>query len=259
MRVPRLQDGNTAAWWAAGCGLLEALRTLLAAGANPAAADIVREKDGKCLSVPWQTVCSWRGWGGHWIVAYENFFSRLCDKRNPSSIWIGTGRGPPCFQPGGPPTHSPDCLSRGHLLLPAPPPCFPTPCPPCISRSLFLPRAHPPPLQYDVTPLHAAASTGSDHVVVLLLATPGVNPLAKTRVRGVQRWLCGLPACPTLALLPCCCRPVRLRWTGRKRKEGLPQPRCCERTRASQRRSQKQARREPKLRYRSGRSWGYTA
>ena len=53
-----------------------------------------------------------------------------------------------------------------------------------------------PQLQYGNTPLHAAAMNGSAPVVALLLATPGVDPLAKTRVRGTQRWLRGPPACP---------------------------------------------------------------
>ena len=39
---PLLQDGWTASHWAAQKGHLEALRTLLAAGANPAAASKVR-------------------------------------------------------------------------------------------------------------------------------------------------------------------------------------------------------------------------
>ena len=69
MRVPLLQDGSTPSWWAAGCGYLEALRTLLAAGANPAAADTVRENEGKCLPAPWQAASHWRGWGGNGVVA----------------------------------------------------------------------------------------------------------------------------------------------------------------------------------------------
>ena len=45
-----------------------------------------------------------------------------------------------------------------------------------------------------MTPLHAAAYRGYTSAVALLLATPGVDPLAKTAVRGAQRWLRGLPA-----------------------------------------------------------------
>ena len=50
-----LQNGRTASWWAATYGHLEALRTLLAAGANPAAADKVRrevERRGRVAWVP---------------------------------------------------------------------------------------------------------------------------------------------------------------------------------------------------------------
>ena len=50
-----LQNGRTASWWAATNGHLEALRTLLAAGANPAAADKVRrevERRGRVAWIP---------------------------------------------------------------------------------------------------------------------------------------------------------------------------------------------------------------
>ena len=43
-----------------------------------------------------------------------------------------------------------------------------------------------------------AALNGRAPVVALLLATPGVDPLAKEKlVRGAQRRLRGPPACPT--------------------------------------------------------------
>ena len=62
--------------------------------------------------------------------------------------------------------------------------------------SPFIPPARPPPLQGDDTPLHMAC--GNDHapVIALLLATPGVDPLAKDVVslRGTQDRLSGLPA-----------------------------------------------------------------
>ena len=63
------QDGCTANYWAACFGNFEALCTLLTAGANPTAADVVREKEGKYLPAPWQAVSSWQGWGGNWVVA----------------------------------------------------------------------------------------------------------------------------------------------------------------------------------------------
>ena len=44
-----LQMGSTGAHWAACCGHLEALRTLLAAGANTAAANKVRQRRGKMV------------------------------------------------------------------------------------------------------------------------------------------------------------------------------------------------------------------
>ena len=52
----------------------------------------------------------------------------------------------------------------------------------------------PPPLQYGWTALHMAAMRDRAPVVALLLATPGVDPLAKSKgVRDTQRRLRGLP------------------------------------------------------------------
>jgi len=42
----------------------------------------------------------------------------------------------------------------------------------------------PPPIQDGVTPLHVAACNGHAAVATLLLATPGVDPLAADIVRG---------------------------------------------------------------------------
>ena len=128
---------------------------------------------------------------------------------------------------------------------PPPPPPWPRPltppAPPLTPPPPFLPPPPHPPLQRGQTPLHWAAFYGRAPVVALLLATPGVDPTLKDKVRGAQRWLRGLPACPTP--LPLCCRMATLRWTMRRAKEGTPQPRCCGRTRASQR---QHARREPR-------------
>ena len=68
------------------------------------------------------------------------------------------------------------------------------------SSSLFLLPPPPPLLQSDMTPLHAAAANGHAPVVALLLATPGVDPLHKNKVRGAQKPAClhtCLPAFPT--------------------------------------------------------------
>ena len=70
-------------------------------------------------------------------------------------------------------------------------------CPPPHFPSPFLPPPPPPPLQVGRTPLHWAAGNDHVHVVALLLATPGVDSVAKSRVRGAQRWLSGPPVCPT--------------------------------------------------------------
>ena len=84
-------------------------------------------------------------------------------------------------------------LSRIPITCPRPPP----PCAPPPFPSPFLP--HPSPLQAGVTPLHVAAECDHAPVVALLLATPGVDPLA-LYVRGTQRRLCGLLffQCPSL-------------------------------------------------------------
>ena len=58
----------------------------------------------------------------------------------------------------------------------------------------LIPATSPPPLQDGVTPLHAAAINGRAQVVALLLATPGVDPTLKDKVRDSQRRLCGPPA-----------------------------------------------------------------
>ena len=77
---------------------------------------------------------------------------------------------------------------------PRPPP----PCAPPHTPSPFFPPPPPPLLQYGVTPLHVAAMYGHAPVVALLLATPGVHPLAETKtVRGAQRRLRDPPAFPT--------------------------------------------------------------
>ena len=89
----------------------------------------------------------------------------------------------------------------GPLRSHAAPPAFPVaassaPLRPS-SRPLSLPPApSTPPLQSGWTPLHVAAWYGHAPVVALLLATPGVDPLAKDiLVRGAQRRLRGrLPA-----------------------------------------------------------------
>ena len=107
----------------------------------------------------------------------------------PRPIFLVTGF---IFPPGTPPTHTPTHPPTPHLT-------------------------HPPslPLQRGWTPLHAAAWNGRAPVVALLLATPGVAPLAKTRgVRGAQRWLRCLPAC--LMAPDLWRRQSTLRWTWRR-------------------------------------------
>ena len=66
-------------------------------------------------------------------------------------------------------------------------------------------RPFSPPLKAGFTPLHTAAVKGSAPVVALLLATPGVDPMAKSRVRGAQMWLRDLPYASL------CCSLARLR------------------------------------------------
>ena len=92
----------------------------------------------------------------------------------------------------------------------------PPPCAPAYFSLPFPPPPPLPPLQYGWTPLHLAAWNGHFPVVALLLATPGVSPLAKTRVRGTQRRLRGPPARMPHAP-PLCCRMAGLRWTWRRR------------------------------------------
>ena len=91
------------------------------------------------------------------------------------------------------------------------------------------------PLQGGVTPLHAAAFNDHTPVVALLLATPGVNPLAVNEVIENRCMLIGPPA--HVPMLPHCCSMARLHCKMRSCTETLPQPRCCAQTRASQLRS----------------------
>ena len=83
-------------------------------------------------------------------------------------------------------------------VLPFRPPSLPAfrlAAPPAPLRPPSLPPPPPsPPLQGGDTPLHWAAYYGHAPVVALLLATPGVDPLAKTRVRDAQ-WRLRGPAC----------------------------------------------------------------
>lgn len=53
----------------------------------------------------------------------------------------------------------------------------------CLSVRAF-PVHLTPPLQSGVTPLHVASINGISSVVALLLATPGVDPLAVNDVRA---------------------------------------------------------------------------
>ena len=82
---------------------------------------------------------------------------------------------------------------------PRPCPCPPPPLRPFLLHLVPLPPApSSPPLQRGQTPLHRAAINGHAPVVALLLATPGVDSLARVgEVRGAQRRRIGPPACPT--------------------------------------------------------------
>ena len=115
------------------------------------------------------------------LMHMKMFWLGLCDKGNPSSGPVQRGR-----TAGGAPV-TPEAPCAPSLLSTRPRPT--TTCIASIFRSLFVPPACPPPLQYGCTPLRAAAIGGSAPVVALLLATPGVDPLAKDEVRGAQRWL----------------------------------------------------------------------
>ena len=112
----------------------------------------------------------------------------------------------------------------------------------CPIKWLILPyMTSPPPLQDGLTPLHVAAMYGYASIIALLLATPGADPLARDKVgRGDARSAQGLdylPACPLHVRTPSCSE-AKPRWNRQKAKARTPQPRCCRRTRASQRRSQ---------------------
>ena len=122
-------------------------------------------------------------------------------------------------------------------------------CPPKSTHLRPPPRL---PMQHGRTPLHEAAVEGHAPVVALLLATPGVDPLAMNRVRaaGALRRPKG-PACLNHVLLSAVCRLARLLWTTRKAGEKpstlaitLMLPRYSGQTRAWQRRSQQPAGRD---------------
>ena len=86
-----------------------------------------------------------------------------------------------------------------------------------------------------------AAIKGNTPVVALLLATPGVDPLARTRVRGVQtqrRGCLSHGAAPMLLFYSM----AILHWTGRGGTKQPALPRYCRQIRASQRLSQQHQR-----------------
>ena len=83
-------------------------------------------------------------------------------------------------------------LPPTRLLLPV----LRAPVPPSHVPSSLSPHPPPPPLQDGLTPLHVAAYLGHTPIVDLLLATPGVDPLA-IKASGAQRRPRDLPACPT--------------------------------------------------------------
>ena len=119
-------------------------------------------------------------------------------------------------------------------------------CPPKSTHLRPPPRL---PMQHGRTPLHEAAVEGHAPVVALLLATPGVDPLAMNRVRGALRRPKG-PVCPFYAVPCAVCRLARLLWTTRKAGEKpstlampLMLPRYSGPTRAWQRRSQQPTKR----------------
>ena len=110
---------------------------------------------------------------------------------------IETGRGRPRRCPG------PSVLSARPEA-----PCRPRHAPPTCPLEwpslplVILPPTPPLPLQSGATPLHAAVASFRTPVVALLLTTPGVDPLAKSRVRGAQRHLRAcLPAANPSSLL----------------------------------------------------------
>ena len=110
----------------------------------------------------------------------------LCDGQNSLFDWDSRGRPHSSPEPECPKA---SCTPLHSLAGPL--------CPP----SLIFPPP-PPPLQDGLTPLHMAAIEGHVPVVALLLASPGVNPLAKDVVRGAQRRLRALPACLSACYTP---------------------------------------------------------
>ena len=79
-----------------------------------------------------------------------------------------------------------------------------------------------------------AAANGHNSIVALLLATPGVNPLAKTHVSGAQRAAQAQGSC-TCALPSHRCRGGRLPWA--LRLATISRQRCSRPTRAWRHRS----------------------
>ena len=108
----------------------------------------------------------------------------------------------------------------------------------CQNLALLPPQlVYPPlPLQADYTPLHGAAADGHAPIVALLLATPGVPPLARTQVRTGKRGGGGGVSlknreahgiCASRNCRCCCyCRRAGPHWTWRGGAATPPLPQC---------------------------------
>ena len=156
------------------------------------------------------------------LMHMKMFWLGLCDKGNPSSGPVQRGR-----TAGGAPV-TPEAPCAPSLLSTRPRPT--TTCIASSFRSLFPPPPSSPAIAGWLDP---SACGGCQWPRPCCRPPPcdsrGGPPCKDTGEGRAEaaHW----PACHTPSFYN---RPVILRWTGRRREEGPPQPRCCGLTRVSQ-------------------------